>query len=830
MADRIKGITVEIGGDTQGLDKALKGVNDTSRKLQSELRDVSRLLKFDPNNVELIAQKQKLLNKQIDNSTKKLKSLQDAEEQVQKQFEKGEIKEEQYRAFQRELQDTTQHVRHVQRQLADLQDEQQETEKTTKQLDNLFKATNSTLDNYADTLGNKLVRSIKEGTASSRDLKKAFALVGKAAIGADADIDKVRQSVNKLESGEQSVKAVRKELKQLSIDAQAAEENVNGLGESLGGLAAGAAAGLGIDAAVEKSLDFTSLEAKVDIGFDVPDESKAAIRDAILNIEAYGVDSEAALEGVRRQWALNDDATDATNQKVIKGAAAITAAYSGIDFTELIQETNEIGENLNMTNEQALAMTNSLLKMGFPPEQLDIISEYGNQLSMAGYTAQEIQGIFAAGVETKTWNIDVLLDGLKEGRIKLAEMGSGVDDATAEVIAGTNISAEHVQNWGAAIASGGEAGKTALMDVALALSQVDDDVKRNNIGTAFFGTLWEEQGSKITDTILNASGHTGDLAADQQLLNDTIQRLDATPQIQLNQALADMSIALEPILASVAEVISKLAEWMSNNPQLASTIIAIVGALGIFMGIVVALLPVILGLVTTATTLTVSIGAIASPILIVVGIIAALIAIGVALWLNWDKIVVKAKELGKWVAEEFKKLSKVVKEKMNDVWENVKEIWGKVMTFFKEIDLKEIGKDIIQGLINGIKSMASKVANAAKDIASGIGEKVASILKLGSPSKLMMDMGQDTGEGLAIGIKKSVGKIKGMAADMAKAAVPKEINAAGLNVKDSSFAAGNTANNAASGMVVNIHSPKALDARESSRVWNRTMKKMQLQW
>jgi phage-related minor tail protein len=827
MADRIKGITVEIGGDTQGLDKALKGVNNTSRQLQTELRDVSRLLKFDPNNTELMAQKQKLLNKQIENSTKKLKTLKDAEAEVQKQFEKGEIKEEQYRAFQRELQDTAQHVRHVKRQLADLQDEQQETEQSTKQLDNLFKATNSTLDDYADTLGNKLVRSIKEGTASSRELKKAFDIVGRAAIGADADIDKVRQSINKLESGEQSVKAVRKELKQLSVDAQAAEENVNGLGDSLGNLAAGAAAGLGIDAAVEKSLDFTTLQAKIDIGFDVPDESKTVIRDAIFAIEAYGVDSESALEGVRRQWALNAKASDTSNEIVIKGAAAITAAYNGIDFIELIQETNEVAENLGITNKQALAMTNSLLKMGFPPEQLDIIGEYGSQLSRAGYTAQEIQGIFAAGIKTKTWNIDVLLDGLKEGRIKLAEMGSGVDEATADIIAGTNISAEQVQKWGAAIAAGGEGGKAALMDVALALTQVDDEVQRNNIGTAFFGTLWEEQGSKITDTILNASGHVGDFAKNQQIMNDTIQKIDETPQVQLNQAIKDMGVALEPILISVADVVSKIATWMSENPQLASTIIAIVGALGIFMGIVVALLPVILGLVTTATTLTVSIGAIASPILIVVGIIAALIAIGVALWLNWDKISAKAKELGKWVAEEFRKLSKAVKEKMDEVITNVKEIWGKVMTFFKEIDLMQVGKDIIQGLINGIKSMGKAVANAAKDIANGIGEKVSAILKLGSPSKLLMEMGQDTGIGLAIGIKKSVGKIKAMASDMANAAIPKEINAAGLNVKGSSFAAGS---NAAGGMVVNIHSPKALDARESSRVWNRTMKKMQLQW
>ena len=65
MADRVKGITIEIDGNTQGLDKALKSVNDKSVKLNRELKDVNKLLKFDPGNAELVAQKQKLLSEQV---------------------------------------------------------------------------------------------------------------------------------------------------------------------------------------------------------------------------------------------------------------------------------------------------------------------------------------------------------------------------------------------------------------------------------------------------------------------------------------------------------------------------------------------------------------------------------------------------------------------------------------------------------------------------------------------------------------------------------------------------------------------------------------------
>src|SRR3954447_15158987 len=130
--NRIKGITVEIGGDTQGLDKALKGVNDTSRDLQKELKDVQRLLKFDPNNAELLAQKQQLLNDTIANTEEKLNHLKEAQAQVQAQFERGDIGADQYRAFQRELQDTESYLRNMQNALADLQDEQQDQARATQ--------------------------------------------------------------------------------------------------------------------------------------------------------------------------------------------------------------------------------------------------------------------------------------------------------------------------------------------------------------------------------------------------------------------------------------------------------------------------------------------------------------------------------------------------------------------------------------------------------------------------------------------------------------------------------------------------------------------------
>lgn len=104
MANKvIKGLTVEIGGDTTKLGKALENVEKKSKSLSSELGQINKLLKFDPENTELLAQKQKVLAEAIDNTSEKLDTLKEAEKQVQAQFEKGEASADQVRALQREI-------------------------------------------------------------------------------------------------------------------------------------------------------------------------------------------------------------------------------------------------------------------------------------------------------------------------------------------------------------------------------------------------------------------------------------------------------------------------------------------------------------------------------------------------------------------------------------------------------------------------------------------------------------------------------------------------------------------------------------------------------
>lgn len=102
-ANRIKGITVEIGGDTTKLQTALKGVNTEIRNTQSQLKDVEKLLKLDPGNTELMAQKHRLLGQAVSETKEKLETLKTAAEQANTALANGGISQSQYDALQREI-------------------------------------------------------------------------------------------------------------------------------------------------------------------------------------------------------------------------------------------------------------------------------------------------------------------------------------------------------------------------------------------------------------------------------------------------------------------------------------------------------------------------------------------------------------------------------------------------------------------------------------------------------------------------------------------------------------------------------------------------------
>ena len=174
MAGKIKGITIEIGGDTQKLNKALEDVNKKTRDVQSELRQVERLLKLDPGNTELLAQKQRILAEAVDNSREKLDRLRAAQQQVNEQFARGEISEEQYRAFQREVAKAEQELKGFEKQLS-------ATAKTTE-------TWKDKLDKAQTSLKNVGAKMTDMGKTLSMSVTAPIVAVGAASFKMAADL------------------------------------------------------------------------------------------------------------------------------------------------------------------------------------------------------------------------------------------------------------------------------------------------------------------------------------------------------------------------------------------------------------------------------------------------------------------------------------------------------------------------------------------------------------------------------------------------------------------------------------------------------------------
>lgn len=186
MANNIKGLTVEIGGDTTKLGKALEDVNKKSSDLSSELGQINKLLKLDPDNAVLLAQKQKVLAEAVSNTAKKLDTLKEAEKQVQKQFKRGEVSEAQVRALQREIVATSNKLKEYER----------ASKGAAEQVDDLAKSADKAGD-ASSGLGSKLGGLVKGGlTALAAGVTAA---VG-AMVGSAEATREYRQELGKLDT------------------------------------------------------------------------------------------------------------------------------------------------------------------------------------------------------------------------------------------------------------------------------------------------------------------------------------------------------------------------------------------------------------------------------------------------------------------------------------------------------------------------------------------------------------------------------------------------------------------------------------------------------
>lgn len=357
---KIKGLTVQIGADTSNFNKAMEESNKKSRSLKSELSEVERLLKLDPTNVELVAQKQKILTEQVEESSKRLDILKQAQDEVNQKFKSGEIGEETYRNFQRE----------VIKAENDLQKQKEALYKVKKSADNTDTAL-SDASKEAENLGKKDMSETKK------------------------ELDDVKQSAS--------------DLKDVFKDTIAEASAIGGT------LVAGAATAIG--SANDNVKATNNLQALTGLSSDEVKEYKELIESVYKN--NFGEDQENVAEAIALIKQNLNDLDDTKLQDVVENLFTLEDTF-GFDYTETLRAAKMLIDQFGISADEAFNLIvqgaqNGLNKNG---DLLDSINEYSVHYKQQGYSAEEFFNSLANGTAAGTFSVDKLGDAMKEFGIR----------------------------------------------------------------------------------------------------------------------------------------------------------------------------------------------------------------------------------------------------------------------------------------------------------------------------------------------------------------------------------------------------------------------------
>lgn len=341
MANRIKGITIEIGGDTTGLKKALSDVDKSIRDTQSELKDVERLLKIDPKNTELLAQKQRLLTQAVADTKDRLDTLKEAEKQVQQQFKEGKVSQDQYDALKREIVATEQAEKSLSGQLTDTKKKLDDQNKSLKET--IIEATLSkeALLKLAQAVI-KIGKDAVEYNAEMEAYTASFASFLGSAEEAEKAIAQIKEDASSMPFGSSDLIEANRALITTGESAEKSRKNINALA------AAVAATGGGNDVLQRMAANLQQIK-------NVGKATSMDIRQfAMAGINIYGLLSDASgksIEEIKEMEISYDLLTEALIKATEEGGAYYGAmskqadTYSG----QLTSLKSKIKDSLGTT-------------------------------------------------------------------------------------------------------------------------------------------------------------------------------------------------------------------------------------------------------------------------------------------------------------------------------------------------------------------------------------------------------------------------------------------------------------------------------------------------
>ena len=240
-----------------------------------------------------------------------------------------------------------------------------------------------------------------------------------------------------------------------------------------------------------------------------------------------------------------------------EGALALRDAFE-YDVAESTRAAEAIRKNFGSSAEEAFSLIAAGAQNGldYSGELIDTINEYSSQFAKLGFDADGMFNILQAGADGTAWNLDKVGDAIKEFSIRAID-GS---DTTVEAFTSLGYNAEELM---ATFAAGGEGANDAFFDVLDTLMAVDDQVERDALGVALFGTQWEDLGVEAMEAMANASQAAYDTG-------DALEQINQVKYNDLDSALQGIGRQIEVALLPAADAMYQ--SLMSNMPEISAAI------------------------------------------------------------------------------------------------------------------------------------------------------------------------------------------------------------------------------------------------------------------
>lgn len=705
-SERIKGITIEIGGDTQGLNQALKETNGSIKDTQAQLKDVERLLKLDPNNTIVLQQKQELLARSIEDTGKKLETLKTASEQAARTTAQYDAWKEKFTPIQQEIEQTKSKLKELEAaqremqtggqigsdQYAALQTEIKETSNHLKQLKKDADAVNAEFGNpISHDQYNALQREIAETETNLKILKNSSAQTEQALKG----IGTTSEGTTKKLSGLCEVISGGAMLQ--------AAESLSGLGDKITELG-------------EKSTDafgeVTNATTKASAYFGETGAAAEETAEVIKNVYSAGVgesmDSVSDAVITVKKNIQDLDSTELTN--LTEQAITLEELY-GIDMNETMRGVNSLMEQFGLSAQEAMDYIVAGTENGLDKtnELGDNLSEYAGKFAQAGYSAQEYFQLLNNGLDSGAYNLDKVNDAINEVTTRLA-------DGTIEEAIGSYST--ETQELFKAWQDGGATQKQVIDSIVKDIASCQNQQESLNMAATAFGTMAEDGSLKFVKSLTSVGNAYDDVSGSAKSLYDQtstpMQEMESNTR-KLQQALVPLGEILinlaNQILPPLVSGIQALSGFFNFLPGPVQNFIVILGSL---LAAFTALAPVIAAIVLTLTTL--GTGVLAPIIGIIAGVAAAITGI-IAVIQNWGSIVQWFQGVWETMKQVFEAVWNGIiiffTEKIPQAWQSLVEIfagipewwsgiWGKVSEIFGQIWMQMMENPVLSAIVEMI--------------------------------------------------------------------------------------------------------------------------------